>query len=140
MKTMTGSTLLALLLIVGLAMPALSQTKDAIMFSNFLCEIDLSVLQLPGFQRSEFTLVSRKVCAGTASARNTKIECEDTIRNWTLGDRSVKNFDCTINGDQCGITAKPGDPNAPLLTTKTTNLTVSSTGKAKLTCFYKPTP
>ena len=140
MKTAILRLLTPLLLAVGFAAPALPQDKDAIKFFSFLCEIDLRELKLPQFQRSEFTLNSTKSCAGTASQRNAKIECEDFIPNWTFGDKFITGFVCTINGAPCGITPKvnPPDPNAPLLTAQQTQLTVDSAGKVKLTCFYKP--
>src|SRR5262245_17127055 len=73
MTTALLRLLAPLLLVVGFATPALSQDKNAIKFSNFLCEIDLRELNLTQFQRSEFTTTSTKTCAGTASARNAKI-------------------------------------------------------------------
>jgi len=141
MKTIKASMLLAVVLVISATMPALSQSKGpATQFFGSVCEIDLRQISglPPAFQRSEFTLSTTKSCAGTPSLRNAKLVCEDTIRDWTFGDRSAKNFVCTINGKICNLPAKPGDPNAPLVTTTVTTLTVSSAGKAKLTCFYKP--
>ena len=139
MTTAILRLLAPLLLVVGFATPTLSQDKNAIKFSNFLCEIDLRELNLTQFQRSEFTTTSTKTCAGTASARNVKIECQDTIAR-SGPPLSVTGFVCTINGAPCGITPKvnPPDPNAPLVTAQQTQMTVDSAGKVKLTCFYKP--
>jgi hypothetical protein len=133
------STLLAL----GSATPASSQAvkEPATKFSGFICEIDLSVLPvdfpLPD-GTSVFTFKSRRECAGSASRRNVKLECEDVIPGWNLGNVSATNFICTINGDTCNLTPRPGDPNAPFLTATQQQLTVSAAGKAKLTCFFKP--
>jgi len=118
-------------------------TGSATQFSNFICQIDLSVLQppftLPDGTRSLFTFNSTRLCTGTASARNVKLTCSDAIPNWPQGTTaSTKNFVCTINGETCNLAPMAGDQSAPQLTATDQNLTVDTTGLAQLTCFYKP--
>jgi hypothetical protein len=125
MNIKTGFGLLApVLLALATGTPAFAQSEPATDFFNFICEIDVSVLG------TDFALDSRRACAGSASTRNAKIDCEDTIPGWDQGQQSASGFACTINGDTCGL--------APLLTTTDSNLTVSPGGAAKLTCFYHP--
>jgi hypothetical protein len=125
------------------AAPAFAQESEE--FFGSICEIDTSVLNLnPPFESADgsasvFTFNSRKLCTGVASRRNIKLECIADLRpQWgNRKDRSVKNFVCTINGDQCGISPRAGDPNAPYLTATQSNLKVRG-GVATLTCFFKP--
>jgi hypothetical protein len=135
MNIKTGFGLLApVLLALATGTPAFAQSEPATDFFNFICEIDVSVLgtdfALDDGTTSVFTFDSRRACAGSASTRNAKIDCEDTIPGWDQGQQSASGFACTINGDTCGL--------APLLTTTDSNLTVSPGGAAKLTCFYHP--
>lgn len=113
-------------------------------FLGGICEIDTSVFNLtppyltPDRTTSVFTFNSRKLCTGVASKRNIKLECSAPLPGWNRGDRTVKNFKCTINGDQCGLSPKPTDvENAPYITARESQLKVSG-GVATLTCFYKP--
>lgn len=143
MKITSLGLLASALFALGSATPALSQTGPATKFSRFICEIDLSVLPVsPPGDPSVFTFNSTRLCAGAASRRNVKLECEDVIPGWTLGNVSATNFVCTINGDTCGLAPpprpQPGSENAPFLTATQQQLTVSAAGKAKLTCFFKP--
>jgi hypothetical protein len=131
------------LLAVLVATPALAQNSQE--FFGSICEIDTSVLPLgdnpyvtPDGTRSVYTFSSRKLCTGVASRRNIKLECTSPLENWgNRGDKSVKNFVCTINGDQCGVTPKAADPNKPYLTATQSQLKVIG-GIATLTCQYKP--
>jgi hypothetical protein len=143
----TGLRLLAAIpLALATGTPAVAQTEPATDFFNFICEIDVSVLgtgfTLADGTTSVFTFDSTRLCAGSASARNVKIECDDTVPGWNQGQRSASGFVCTINGDTCGLAPpprpQPGSENAPFLTATQQQLTVSAAGKAKLTCFYKP--
>jgi hypothetical protein len=147
MKTSILRLLAPLLLAVGIATPAFSQTtkEPSIKFFNFLCEIDLTQLraeQLPsGFPLPEggsvFTLTSTKTCAGSASARNAKIECVDTIPGWRhTVDVTTTDFTCLINGAQCDLPGPFVEPPSFVKATQR-SLTISTRGKAKLTCFYK---
>jgi hypothetical protein len=113
-------------------------------FIGSVCEIDTSVLNLtppyltPDGTSSVFTFTSNKLCTGVASKRNVKLTCSAPLPGWNRGDRSVRNFKCTINGDQCGLSPKLTDiENAPYITTRESQLKVTS-GVATLTCFYKP--
>ena len=139
MKTLNAAALASLALFA--ATPAFAQQSQE--FRGSICEIDTSVLNLnppyltPDNTTSVFTLNSRKLCTGVASKRNVKIECTAPLPGWNRGDRSIKNFTCTINGDQCGLTPKPTDTNAPYLTATESLLKVRGT-TATLTCFYKP--
>jgi hypothetical protein len=139
----TGLALLApILLDLATGTPAVAQTEPATDFFNFICEIDVSVLgtgfTLDDGTTSVFTFDSRRHCAGSASRRNVKLECEDVIPNWNRGQRSASGFECTINGDTCGLAPPQGSPNAPFLTTTDSDLNVTPGGAAKLTCFFKP--
>jgi hypothetical protein len=123
---------------------ASAAAQDSETFSGSICEIDTSVLNLtppyltPDGTTSVFTFDSSKLCTGVASKRNVKVQCVAPLPQYNRGDRSVKNFKCTINGDQCGISPKPTDiENAPYITTRESQLKVSG-GVATLTCFYKP--
>jgi hypothetical protein len=137
MKTLI-STALAFLAAIA-AMPALAQNAEE--FFGSICEIDTTPLNVPyttpDGTKSVFTFESRKLCTGAASARNIKLECRAPLPGWNRGNRSVKNFECTINGDQCGVEPKSNDPNAPYLTATQSNLKVQD-GVATLTCFFKP--
>lgn len=128
------------LLAVFAAAPALAQEAET--FIGNICEIDTTPLNVPyttpDGTRSVFTFDSTKLCTGVASKRNIKLDCSAPLPGWNNGDRSVKNFECTINGDQCGLSPKPNDlRNRPYLTTFESQLKVSG-GTATLTCFYKP--
>ena len=146
------SLLAPVLLILAPGPPAFAQTstEPASHFDNFICEIDVSVLGT-GFKiddgtadgtTSVFTFDSTRLCAGSASERNAKIQCDGTIPGWNQGQRSASGFTCTINGDTCDLAPPappaPGSENAPFLTTTDSNLTVNPGGSAKLTCFFKP--
>lgn len=138
MKTVNSAALA--LLAVFAAAPALAQESET--FLGNICEIDTTPLNVPyttpDGTRSVFTFDSTKLCTGVASKRNIKLECTAPLPGWNGGDRSVKNFECTINGDQCGLSPKPADlRNRPYLTTFTSQLKVNG-GIATLTCFYKP--
>ena len=128
-----NSAAMAFLAVIAAA-PALAQ--DAEVFVGSICEIDTAPLGVSG---STFTFNSQKDCAGTASKRNMKLTCTANLGSgWTLGNRSAKGFPCTINPDQCGVTAKPSDTaNPPYVTTRDSLLKVQSR-VATLTCFYKP--
>jgi hypothetical protein len=142
MKRVVLGLLVPVLLALGIGVPAFAQSSgSATQFSNFICQIDLSVLQLtlPDGTSSLFTFNSNRLCTGTASARNVKLDCQDVIPNWPQGTTaSTRNFECTINGDTCNLAPMSTDRNAPLLTATDQNLTVDTTGLAHLTCFYKP--
>ena len=135
---------MALLAVVATA-PAFAQDSEE--FFGSICEIDTSVLPLGNNPyvaldgtRSVQTFNSRKLCTGVASRRNVKLVCTTTtpLPNWgNRGDRSAKNFVCTINGDQCGVSPKDNDPNKPYLTATQSQLKVIG-GIATLTCQYKP--
>jgi hypothetical protein len=141
MKT-TNSAVMAFSAML-VATPALAQNSDE--FFGSICEVDTSVLPLgsnpyvtPDGTRSVYTFNSRKLCTGVASKRNVKLECITPLPQWgDRGDRSVKNFVCTINGDQCGLSPKASDPNKPYLTATQSQLKVIG-GIATLTCQYKP--
>lgn len=144
MKTVGLGLCGPILLVLGAGAPALAQsTGSATQFFNFVCEIDLSALgtgfKLTDGTTSLFTFDSSRLCTGTASTRNVKLDCNDVVPNWPPGTTaSAKNFVCTINGDTCNLAPRPGDLSAPLLTATDQNLTVDTTGLAHLTCFYKP--
>jgi hypothetical protein len=145
MKTTSLRLLLAPILLALLSgTPAFAQTEPATHFSNFVCEIDVSVVgfTLPDGTTSVDTFDSTRLCTGEASALNVKIECADTIPGWNRGQQSASGFPCTINGDTCGLAPppppQPGSENAPFLTTTDSNLTVTPGGAAQLSCFFKP--
>jgi len=140
MKTINSAAMAFLAMVA--AAPAIAQQSEE--FFGSICEIDTSVLKLtnpyvtPDGIRSVFTFNSRKLCTGVASKRNVKLECTEPLPNWgNRGDRSAKNFVCTINGDQCGLSPKAADPNNPYLTSTQSQLKVIG-GIATLTCQYKP--
>ena len=139
MKTLNAAALAFLALFA--ATSALAQSSQE--FRGSICEIDTSVFNLtPRYlvdgSPSVNTLNSVKLCTGVASKRNVKLECTAPLPGWNRGDRQVKNnFTCTINGDQCGLSPKPTDANAPYLTATERLLKVRG-GIATLTCFYKP--
>jgi hypothetical protein len=122
------------------ASPALAQNAQT--FSGSICEIDTTPLNVPSYTtpdgtKSIYTFNSTKLCTGVASKRNIKLTCTGTLPNWNRPDKQVKNFVCTINGDQCGLSPKSGDPNTPYLTATQSILQVTG-GVATLTCYYKP--
>jgi hypothetical protein len=133
----------ALALTMGAAAPALSQTATdpATQAFNTICELDLSVLPIafgPG-ERTQFTTFdTRTLCTGSAPNENIKRECTTVIPGWTRGSVSASNFVCTINPDFCDLAASASDPNAPFVTATASQLSVNTSGVAKLTCFYKP--
>ena len=137
---MKGFKTAALALVaVFAATPALAQSSQD--FRGSICEIDPAPFNVDyktpeGFP-TVFTYSSRKLCSGVASKRNIKLECTAPLPGWTFGNRTAKNFVCTINGDQCGLSPKPQDKSAPYLTATQQTLTVLG-GVAQLTCFYKP--
>ncbi|HEV8260486.1 MAG TPA: hypothetical protein VGQ19_07015 [Burkholderiales bacterium] len=138
MKTI-NSTALAFLAVIAAA-PGLAQ--DAEVFVGSICEIDTTPLNVPyttpNGTRSAFTFNTQKDCSGVASKRNIKLACSAPLQGWTFGSKSAKNFPCTINPDQCGVTPKSSDTeNPPYVTTRESILKVQS-GVATLTCFYKP--
>lgn len=141
MKTI-NSAVIAFLAVLA-ATPALAQSSQE--FLGNICEVDTSVLPLgnnpyvtPDGTRSVYTFNSRKLCTGVASKRNVKLTCTTPLPNWgNRGDRSAKNFVCTINGDQCGLSPKTNDLNKPYLTSTQSQLKVIG-GIATLTCQYKP--
>lgn len=141
MKTI-NSAVIAFLAVLA-ATPALAQSSQE--FLGNICEVDTSVLPLgnnpyvtPDGTRSVYTFNSRKLCTGVASKRNVKLICTTPLPNWgNRGDRSAKNFVCTINGDQCGLSPKTNDLNKPYLTSTQSQLKVIG-GIATLTCQYKP--
>jgi hypothetical protein len=138
MKILNAAALAFLALLA--ATPALAQSSQE--FRGSICEIDTSAFKLtPRFlvdgSPSVYTFNSVKLCTGVASKRNVKLECTAPLPGWNRGDRQVKNFTCTINGDQCGLTPKLTDKNAPYLTATESLLKVRGT-TATLTCFYKP--
>jgi hypothetical protein len=137
MKTMNSAAMA--FLAVFAAAPAFAQQSEE--FLGSICEIDTTPFRVsyltPDDTRSVFTYTSRKLCTGVASKRNIKLECSAPLPGWTLGDRSAKNFVCTINGDQCGVSPKASDPNKPYLTATQSLLKVRA-GIATLTCYYKP--
>jgi hypothetical protein len=141
MKTI-NSAVIAFLAVLA-ATPALAQQSEE--FPGNICEIDTSRLPLgnnpyvtPDGTQSVYTFNSRKLCTGVASKRNVKLECIAPLPNWgSRGDKSAKNFVCTINGDQCGLSPKAADPNKPYLTSTQSLLKVRA-GIATLTCYYKP--
>lgn len=127
-------------LAVFAASPAFAQSAQT--FKGSICEIDTTPLNVPSYTtpdgtRSIFTFNSTKLCTGVASQRNVKLTCTATLPNWNRPDKQVKNFVCTINGDQCGLTPKATDPNRPYLTATQSNLQVIG-GVATLTCNFKP--
>jgi hypothetical protein len=137
-----NSAAMAVLAMFAAAAPALAQDTDV--FVGNICEIDTSELKVtppyltPDGTSQTFTFDSTKLCTGVASKRNIKLECVAPLVNWgTRGDMQVKNLECTINGDQCGLSPKEGDPNAPYLTATQSVLKVKG-GIATLTCYYKP--
>jgi hypothetical protein len=135
-----NSVAMAFLAVIAAA-PALAQEAET--FVGSICEIDTSPLKVPYTSPdgtpSIFTFNSQKDCTGAASKRNIKLTCTAPLGSgWTFGSRSAKNFPCTINPDQCGISPKPTDTaNLPYVTTIESQLKVQS-GVATLTCFYKP--
>ena len=141
MKTV-NSAAMAVLAMFATA-PAFGQQSEE--FFGNICEIDTSRLPLgnnpyvtPDGTRSVYTFNSQKLCTGVASKRNIKLLCTAPLPNWgNRGDKSAKNFVCTINGDQCGVSPKGGDPNKPYLTATQSQLKVIG-GIATLTCQYKP--
>ena len=127
-------------LAVFAAAPAFAQNAQT--FTGSICEIDTTPLNVPSYTtpdgtRSIYTFNSTKLCTGVASQRNIKLTCRGTLPNWNRPDKQVKNFVCTVNGDQCGLSPKGGDPNKPYLTATQSNLQVVG-GVATLTCNYKP--
>jgi hypothetical protein len=127
-------------LAVFAAAPAFAQNAQT--FTGSICEIDTTPLNVPSYTtpdgtRSIYTFNSTKLCTGVASQRNIKLTCRGTLPNWNRPDKQVKNFVCTVNGDQCGLSPKAGDPNKPYLTATQSNLQVVG-GVATLTCNYKP--
>ena len=146
MKTTSLRLFTPVLLALGTGTPAFAQTEPASQFSNFVCEIDLSVVPV-GFKLADgttslFTFDSTRLCTGSASARNVTLNCQDTVPGWNKGAQSVKGFPCTINGDTCNVAPNvaplPGDSNKPFLTTTNSTLAINSNGVAKLTCLYNP--
>ncbi len=141
MKTV-NSAAMALLAMFAAAQALAQQSEE---FFGSICEIDTSRLPLgnnpyvtPDGTQSVYTFNSRKLCTGVASKRNIKLECTAPLPNWgSRGDKSAKNFVCTINGDQCGLSPKAADPNKPYLTSTQSLLKVRG-GIATLTCYYKP--
>ncbi len=122
------------------ATPAFAQSAQT--FTGSICEIDTTPLNVPNYTtpdgtRSIYTFNSTKLCTGVASKRNIKLTCTGTLPDWNRPDKQVKNFVCTINGDQCGLSPKALDPNRPYLTATQSNLQVVG-GVATLTCNYKP--
>jgi hypothetical protein len=137
---MKSSICAAVALLASLAsVPASAQNAQT--FTGGVCEIDTTPFKVsyltPDGTRSVFTNTSTKLCTGVASKRNVKLECTAPLPGWTLGDRQAKNFVCTINGDQCGLSPKATDKNAPYLTATQSILKVVG-GVAQLSCFYKP--
>src|SRR5689334_21710204 len=127
-------------LAVFAASPACAQSAQT--FTGSICEIDTTPLNVPSYTtpdgtKSIYTFKSTKLCTGVASKRNIKLTCTGTLPNWNRANKTVKNFVCTINGDQCGISPKATDPNKPYLTATQQNLQVVG-GVATLTCNYKP--
>ena len=127
-------------LAVFAASPAFAQSAQT--FTGSICEIDTTPLKVPSYTtpdgtKSIYTFNSTKLCTGVASKRNIKLTCTGTLPNWNRPDKQVKNFVCTINGDQCGITPKVSDPNKPYLTATQSMLQVTG-GVATLTCYWKP--
>lgn len=139
MKTVNSAAMA--LLAVFAAAPALAQETEV--FSGGICEIDTTPLKVPAYKtpdgtRSVFTFNATKQCTGVASTRNVFLTCIGPLPGWTAGDKQVRNFDCTINGDQCGLSPKSTDTkNPPFITTTITTLKVKG-GVATLTCQYKP--
>jgi hypothetical protein len=139
MKSISSAALAFLAAIA--APPVLAQNAET--FVGSICEIDTSRLNVPytspNGTPSVFTFSSQKDCTGVASKRNIKLTCTAPLGSgWTFGSRSAKNFPCTINPDQCGVSPKPTDTaNPPYVTTIDSLLKVQS-GVATLTCFYKP--
>jgi hypothetical protein len=141
MKTINSAAMAFLVMFA--AAPAFAQQTEE--FFGNICEIDTSRLPLgnnpyvtPDGTQSVYTFNSHKLCTGVASKRNIKLECTTPLPDWgNRGDKSAKNFVCTINGDQCGLSPKAGDPNKPYLTATQSQLKVIG-GIATLTCQYKP--
>ncbi|HET7912491.1 MAG TPA: hypothetical protein VFL49_10695, partial [Pseudolabrys sp.] len=139
MKTVNSAAMTFLAMIA--AAPALAQEAET--FVGSICEIDTSPLNVPyktpDGTRSAFTFNTQKDCTGVASQRNIKLVCvSPPLPDWKFGNRSAKNFPCTINPVQCGLSPKPTDnANPPFVTTFDSQLKVQS-GVATLTCFYKP--
>jgi len=138
MKSVYSMTLA--LLAVFATTPAFAQSAQT--FTGSICEIDTTPLNVPSYTtpdntKSIYTFNSTKLCTGVASKRNIKLTCTGTLPNWNRPDKQVKNFVCTINGDQCGVSPKATDPNKPYLTATQQNLQVVG-GVATLTCNYKP--
>jgi hypothetical protein len=124
------------------ATPAFAQSSQE--FDGGMCEIDTSVLNVPNYQapdgtRSIYTFNSIKQCSGVASKRNILVQCSTPLPDWgARGDKTAKNFPCTINPEPCGLSPKPGDvANPPYVTTRDSILKVRS-GVAQLICHYKP--
>jgi hypothetical protein len=114
------------------ATPAFAQSSQTFVTS---CQIEPSSF---GVNRPPvFTLKATKLCTGVASRRNIKLDCTANLRNWPHGDMSIKGVECAINGDQCGVSPRDGDPNSPFLTATESHLKIKR-GVATLTCFYKP--
>jgi len=139
MKSITSAAMAFLAVIA--AAPALGQNAET--FTGSICEIDTSPLKVPytspNGTASVFTFTSQKDCTGVASKRNMKLLCTAPLGSaWTFGSRSTKNFPCTINPDQCGISPKPSDTANPPYVTTTDSLLKVQSGIATLTCFYKP--
>jgi hypothetical protein len=139
MKTISSAAIAFLVLFA--ASPAFAQSSQT--FVGQICEIDTTPLNVPSYTtpdgtRSLDTFNSTKLCTGIASKRNIRLECNAPLPDWTAGDRTAKNFKCTINPDQCGLSPKSTDKaNPPYVTTTDSILKVRS-GLAQLICFYKP--
>jgi hypothetical protein len=120
-------------LAMGTATSAFAQNAETFVAG---CQIDPSTFGIDDYP-AVYTLNATKLCTGVASRRNIKLDCTANLRNWPHGDMSIKGVECAINGDQCGVSPRDGDPNSPFLTATESHLKIKR-GVATLTCFYKP--
>jgi hypothetical protein len=125
----------ALSLVGRFVSPALAQSIEV----RIYCEINLKDFGLDGPARgpevvngSVFTFDGVKKCTNSRSSQTINLTCTAQLSQWSPPvSRSGKNKPCVINIEECGPIAS----NRPATVTVTkSNLNVSSTGLAVMTC------
>lgn len=151
-RTIKGAVLLAAWLVVaGTGPAALGQDTDpASQFSGFYCEIDLADPAIAGvpaaFRQSFLTADTDKLCTGSKSSENVKLDCRTLIEGWPGGTINDRTFVCRINGAPCDVGAttfddgdpdtEPTDPDS-ILVANAQSLMIDRAGNAVLTCQFK---